>query len=153
VTKLYFPPEEGGSAPLRITLTPQVRFEEVDSLGIVWHGRYPGYFEDARVALCDKFGIGYMDFFRNGFSAPIRQIHVDYLRPLRFGDVFSIEGILHWTFAARINMEFILRDATQAVATTGFTVQLILDADGRLLLAPPTFHRAFLDEWRRGSLS
>ena len=30
----------------------EIRFNEVDSMGIVWHGSYPLYFEDAR----EEFG-------------------------------------------------------------------------------------------------
>lgn len=151
--KPYFPAEAGAPDPLRITVSRQVRFEEVDPLGIVWHGRYPGYFEDARVALSDRYGIGYMDFYGQGIITPIRQLHIDYVRPLHFKDIFSIEAVLHWTAATRINMEFILRDETQVVTTTGFTVQLMLDTNGDTLLAPPALYRAFTDRWKKDTLS
>ena len=81
--KRYFPAEAGAPDPLRITVSRQVRFEEVDPLGIVWHGRYPGYFEDARVALSDRYGVGYMDFYGQGIITPIRQLQLDDLRPNR----------------------------------------------------------------------
>ena len=79
-----------------------VTLEEVDPLGIVWHGRYPSYFEDARVALGNRFGIGYMDFYEKGIVTPIKKMHVDYHLPLTFQQPFTIEGILHWTEAARL---------------------------------------------------
>jgi acyl-CoA thioester hydrolase len=131
----------------------QVRFEEVDSLGIVWHGRYSSYFEDARVALGDRFGIGYMDFYRNGVAAPIRKLHIDYFLPLRFQEPFTIEAILHWTEASRLNIEFVLRNRDGAVTTTGYTVQMMLDAAGNLLLVPPPFYRDFMERWRRGEFA
>ncbi|MBP2673542.1 MAG: thioesterase superfamily protein [Deltaproteobacteria bacterium] len=149
----YFPPGEGAPAPLRAAASRQVRFEEVDSLGIVWHGRYSSYFEDARVALGDRFGIGYMDFYRNGVAAPIRKLHVDYFLPLRFQETFTIEAILHWTEACRLNIEFVLRNRDGAVATTGYTVQMMLDAAGNLLLVPPPFYREFMERWRRGEFA
>ena len=37
-----------------------IRFHEVDSLRIVWHGHYLKYFEDGREAFGRKYGIGYM---------------------------------------------------------------------------------------------
>ena len=37
-----------------------IRFSEVDSMNIVWHGSYPLYFEDAREAFGQKYGLGYM---------------------------------------------------------------------------------------------
>ncbi len=41
--KPYFQPVPGGPPPLRMIVKRQVRFEEVDSMGIVWHGHYAGY--------------------------------------------------------------------------------------------------------------
>ena len=40
----------------------RVRFSEVDSMQIVWHGEYVRYFEDGREA-CGRecAGLGYMD--------------------------------------------------------------------------------------------
>jgi acyl-CoA thioester hydrolase len=127
-----------------------VRFEEVDALGIVWHGRYPSYFEDGRVLLGEQFGIGYMDFYHQGIAAPIKQMHVDYMRPLRFGEPFTIEAILHWSDAARLNHEFILRNAAGEVTTTGYTVQLMMDKDDNVLMVSPHFYVEFRQRWQAG---
>ena len=149
----YFTAEEGAPAPLRASVPRRVRFEEVDPLGIVWHGRYASYFEDGRVALTDRYGIGYLDFHEKGVVAPIRKLHVDYFRSLRFRETFTVEAVLHWTEATRLNMEFILRNEAGEVTTTGYTVQMMLDADRNLLMLPPPFYREFLDRWRKGELA
>lgn len=39
-----------------------IRFSEVDSMNVVWHGSYPLYFEDAREAFGRKYGLGYLVF-------------------------------------------------------------------------------------------
>lgn len=135
--KPYFSTAPGDPAPLRQTVQRRVRFEEVDPLGIVWHGRYPSYLEDARVAVCETFGIGYMDLYAAGVLAPIKKMHLDYHRPLRFGQVCSIEGALHFTEAARINYSCSIRDEAERLCTTGYTVQLMLDADEVLQMVPP----------------
>lgn len=38
-----------------------VRFSEIDSLGILWHGHYIKYFEDGREAFGAEYNLGYMD--------------------------------------------------------------------------------------------
>ena len=149
----YFNTEEGAPAPLRAAVSGRVRFEEVDPLGIVWHGRYASYFEDARVALTDRYGIGYLDLYEKEVVAPIRKLHVDYFRSLRFRETFTVEAVLRWTEAPCLNMEFTIQNEAREVTTTGYTVQLMLDADRNLLLLPPPFYRAFLDRWRRGGLA
>lgn len=151
--KPYFPRQADAPEPLRMTVARTVRFEEVDPLSIVWHGRYPSYFEDGRVLLGERYGIGYMDFYDNGILAPIKQMHVDYHRPLHFREEFTIEAILHWSEAARLNHEFILRDSGEQVATTGYTVQMMMDPDKNILLVPPEFYQQFLERWRNGELT
>ena len=149
----YFPARQGDHPPpLRARVQRRVRFEEVDPLGIVWHGRYPSYFEDARVLLGERYGIGYDDFRAHQVLAPIKKLHIDYVKPLRFGEEFSIEGVLHWAEAARLNFEFVIRDAREQVTTTGFSVQLLLDPSGEVLMAHPPFCQAFRERWRAGEL-
>ena len=43
----------------------EIRFSEIDSMGVVWHGSYTLYFEDAREAFGQKYGLGYMTFFES----------------------------------------------------------------------------------------
>ena len=150
--RAYFPVRPGAPPPLRRTVQRRVRFEEVDALGIVWHGRYPSYAEDGRVALYEACGIGYLDFYRNGVIAPVKKMHLDFHRPLRFGDLVSIEGILHWNDAARLDFEFAIRDDQARLAAGGYSVQLMLDNQENLLLFPPPFYQEFRARWRSGEL-
>ncbi len=152
-SKPYFPVRPDQPPPLRATVERRVRFEEVDPLGIVWHGRYPSYFEDARVALGELYGIGYLDFYRQGILAPIKKMHFDYQRPLRFGDLFTVEGILHWSDAVRLNFEFVIRNSLGAVATTGYTVQMLIDREENVLLLHPPFFADFRARWQAGELA
>jgi acyl-CoA thioester hydrolase len=151
--KPYFRVVPGAPSPLRLTVNRQVRFEEVDSMGIVWHGRYPSYFEDGRVALGRKYGISYADFIREETPVPVRQMQIDYCHPLRFEDEFAIETRLHWSDAARINFEYSLHNTEGRLVATGCTVQLMLDRELNLLLEPPPFFAKFLERWRRGDLA
>lgn len=136
---------------MQVTVKCRVRFEEVDSVGIVWHGRYPSYFEDARVALGNKYGISYFDFIYHKSPIPIRQIGIDFLEPLFFEDEIEVEAILHWSPAAKLNFEYIIRK-DEKVVCTGYTVQLMLDKSFQLLLAPPSFYTDFMEKWNKGLL-
>ena len=150
--KPYFIDQKDAPKPLRIQVKRRVRFEEVDALGIVWHGRYASYFEDARSALGENFGIGYLDLYRNGIVAPIKKLHMDYHRTLMFPEEFSIEGILHWSDAARINYEFIIRDSKGSIVTTGYSVQIMLDMENNLYMVSPPFYQEFCKRWKAGEL-
>jgi acyl-CoA thioester hydrolase len=153
MSRRYFTEQPGAPLPLRLTVERQVRFEEVDPLNIVWHGRYPSFFEDARVALGEKYGIGYLQCYRQGILAPIKKLHLDYLRPLSFPETFSIEAILHFSPAARLNFEFVVRNRERQVSTTGYTVQMMVDLEQNIMLIPPPLLRDFLERWQKGELS
>lgn len=151
--KPYFRGSPGDPPPLRCRVERQVRFEEVDVLGIVWHGRYASWLEDGRTAICARHGIGYMDLYANGVLAPIKQMHIDYHHPLRFDESCVIEGVLHYSEAARINFSCTIRNQEGRVCTTGYSVQLLLDPQRNLQMTPPPFYRAFLDRWLEGRLA
>ncbi len=150
--KPYFPLSGDSIEPLKMTIKRRVRFEEVDAIGIVWHGRYPSFFEDARAALGAAYGVGYLDFYNHAVLAPIKKLHIDYHRPLKFDESFSVTGVLHWSEAARINYEFIVRNAGGETATTGYSVQMMLDPNGEILVVPPPFYQEFCSRWKRGEL-
>lgn len=139
--------------PLQATATRTVRFQEVDLLGVVWHGRYVEYFEDGRCALGKAYGLDYKDFFREGFKAPIVKIEIEYKHPLFLDDVFSTETSLLWTEAVRLNHIYVLkRNSDGQVLARGKTVQLLLDRDDKLLLAWPRYFLRFRKNWRQGTL-
>ena len=151
--KMYFPSEPGMPIPLEANTSRRVRFEEVDVLGVVWHGRYPSYFEDARVALGSKYGVGYLDLYHQGIVTPIKQAHVEYMLPLHFDEEFTVIARLHYTEAARMNLSYEILNAEGRTATTGYTVQLFMETDHSLLMAPPPFYQDFLARWRAGELT
>lgn len=150
--KPYFQKMKDDPAPLRCRVKRRVRFEEVDALGIVWHGRYPSYFEDARAALGEKYGVGYLDFYEHKVIAPIKKMHIDYNQSLKFQEDFCIDAIMHWSEAARINHEYIIYNSDGEEITTGYTVQVMLDMDNNLLMVSPTFYKEFLEKWKKGEL-
>ena len=148
----YFPDQPDAPASLIAETTRRVRFEEVDLLGIVWHGRYPSYLEDGRNAAGVKFGCTYQDFTDNKVMAPLVQMHLDYLAPLRFDETIRIETTIHWSDALRLNYSYRIFGPEEKLVTRGYTVQLLTDFSGELLLTPPDWLQEFKDKWQQGLL-
>lgn len=87
---------------LEVSKEFEIRFSEVDSMNIVWHGSYTLYFEDARETFGAKYGLGYMDIFCNGYYAPLVDLQFHYKRPLAYGMKPLIKIIYRATEAAKI---------------------------------------------------
>jgi len=123
------------------TIEQDVRFSEVDSLGIVWHGHYLRYFEDGREAFGKKYNLGYLDFYSNGYVVPIVNVQCDYKRFLRYGDRILIETTYMPCEPAKIIFNYRLINAgTGETVVTGSTLQVFLSRDDLVLqLTNPDF--------------
>lgn len=127
--------------------TVRVRFSEVDSMNVVWHGGYVRYFEDGRESFGLRYpGLGYMDIAASGYTAPIVKLELDFIQPLRYGDTAVVETRYIETEAAKICFEYeIRRESDGAVAATGSTMQVFVRPEGELELVNPEFYL----EWKR----
>ena len=122
----------------------QVRFSDVDSMGVVWHGNYVKYFEDGREAFGDQFGINYLDFYREGVLIPLVKITCDFKRPLKYGDNAVIETRYVNCDAAKLQYDYtIYRNNTNEIVATGSTIQVFLNSEMELLLEYPPFFTAW----------
>jgi len=124
----------------------EIRFSEVDSMGIVWHGAYALYFEDAREKFGKEFNLEYLYMREQGFYAPLVELHFEYKRPLKYKDRVKIEIEYRLTDAAKLIFDYTIRslDDNQIVAT-GYSVQVFLDMDFNLMWGNPPF----IEQWKR----
>jgi len=123
-----------------------VRFSEVDSMNIVWHGAYSLYFEDAREEFGKQFGLEYLYIYKQGFYAPLVQLHFDYKRPLKYKERGKVEIVFRNTDAAKIIFDYkIFSCDNNDLIATGHTVQVFLDKDYNLLWYVPDF----IIQWKK----
>lgn len=148
----YFERQTGDPAPLIVSCERRVRFEEIDVLGMVWHGRYASYFEDGRIAFGDSYGLSYQSFSENKTMAPVVQLHLDFKLPLRFDEKITIETSLFWSDSVRLNFAYSIMSQAGHLAASGYTVQLLTDPAGAVLLVAPDWLETFKIKWREGSL-
>jgi acyl-CoA thioester hydrolase len=133
---------------LEHTTIVRVRFHEVDSLRIVWHGHYVTYFEEARRGFGRQYGLDYPVFREHGIAAPVVQLRVDYLAPARVGDVLDVQARLLQSESAKLEFEFaIRRQGTDRLLATGSTLQVFTTPEGELLLQWPPLMRERYREW------
>lgn len=125
----------------------EIRFSEVDSMNIVWHGSYPLYFEDAREAFGKEFGLGYMTIFNSGFYAPLVELHFKYKKPLVYGMKPEIRITYIPTAAAKIVFDYEIIDQTDGtVFATGRSIQVFMDRNYQLVWDTPEFYRKWKEE-------
>ncbi len=102
----------------------RTRFAETDAMGIIHHGAYAPYLEEARIAMLRTAGHPYDDVRATGIDLTVLEMAVRYRRPLRFDDVVTV------------------RSAVRAVGRTTFQIDYRLEVDGELRATAATVHGA-----------
>jgi acyl-CoA thioester hydrolase len=127
----------------------RVKFSEVDSLRIVWHGHFIRYFEDGREMFGKQYGIGYMDLLNAGLIAPIVRASCDYFEPAKYGDDLIVNVRLYERESAKIHYYYeITRSDSDTLLASGETIQAFLDLNLDLILTLPDFMKAFYERWK-----
>lgn len=104
-----------------------VEFYDVDSMLIVWHGNYVKYMEKARCALLDKIGYGYLVMAASGYSFPIVDIRVKYVRSLHFGErVRAVAQLAEYETCIKIKFEFYNAESGE-LTTKAESTQMAVD--------------------------
>jgi len=138
-------------APITVEIRRCVHFSEVDVMGIVWFGRYPAYFEEGAEEIGRQCGLTYEDFYKAELRAPIVKLHTDFIKPLRLGEEFTIRAVLVWDEGSRLNTEYYLLKQDGSLASSGYTVQLLTDANsGEVRITPPDLLERCHGKWKAG---
>lgn len=122
-----------------------IRFNEVDALGIVWHGNYVKYFEDGREAFGEKYELNFQKVYINeGFVTPIVSVECNYKQSLKYGDRAIVQTRYIPSRASKIVFEYsIFRASDRVLMTTGKTVQVFVSREGELFYTVPEFFAAW----------
>ena len=131
---------------LTLTIPVRVRFSEVDSLQMTWHGSYVKFLEDAREAFGVKYGLEYMYMYNSGYVAPIVDMHLQYKQSIAYGEQILIEITYVPTRAAKIVFDYkIYRKSDMTLAVIANTIQLFQDRSGVFEVSNPDFYT----EWKK----
>lgn len=127
-----------------------IKFSEVDSLRVVWHGHYVRYLEDGREAFGRQYGLGYLDIYSHGLAVPLVDLQLNYKRVLAYGDTAVIETTFVITPAAKIIFEYTVSSASHGyIACTGRSTQVFMDpVNKELHITNPPFYEAWKKQWQ-----
>ena len=115
-----------------------VAFHDVDMVGVVWHGHYLRYLENARWALMNRLDYGLERMIASGYAWPIVDLQARYVKPARFGDRLRARATLvEWEHRLAVN--YLLTGASDGTRILrARTVQVAVDVrSGELQFACP----------------
>ena len=112
----------------------RVRYEETDTMGVVYYSKYYVWMEVGRVSLLRDIGFGYSEWVRHELQFPVVQSHADYKAPARFDDEVLVKTKIAsiGTKSIRFENEIYKLPEMQLLAT-GHTVHALMDKGGKTI--------------------
>lgn len=74
-------------------LRKRVLPQHTDHAGVVWHGTYVAWFEEARVEALVQAGLAYADLAGTGVEMPVVSLQINYFKSLGHGDLVVLESV------------------------------------------------------------
>ncbi len=128
---------------MRLSLTPSLdpadypfshqvrtRFAETDAMGVIHHGSYLAYLEEARVAWLRHRGRPYGEVRREGVDLAVLEVALRYRRPLHFDELVDVHLVVGAQTRTTFQIAYLLTVAGE-VRASAVTVHGAVGPDGR----------------------
>jgi acyl-CoA thioester hydrolase len=107
-----------------------VRFNEVDSYQVAWHGHYVAWMEIGRNELARRFGMAADQLAEAGFLGPVVTLELKYLRPARFNDQLTVKTTVQRNETPTVEFRSVILGADGLPCARGVTVHALTDRNG-----------------------
>jgi len=95
----------------------EVPFHDADPMGVTWHGNYFRYLETARAALLDNIGYNVRQMTASGYTWPIVDARVKYVKTTTFGQRLRVRATLE-EYENRLKIAYTITDSESGELVT-----------------------------------
>jgi acyl-CoA thioester hydrolase len=140
----------------RWLLQRRVLPQHTDHAGVMWHGAYLAWLEEARVEALAAVGLAYSELSARGFELPVVRLTIDYRQSLLHGEAVQLWSELLPRRGLKLpwHSQFVKADGVVAAEAAVELVLIERSADGgevpRLLRRPPADLARALEALARG---
>lgn len=118
----------------------KVQYYETDQMGIVHHSNYIRWFEESRVDLLEKMGIGYKQMEEAGVISPVLEVSAQYRSMTHFSDNVIVKVRLTKYNGIRMELRYEITDRESGeLRCEGESQHCFLDVQGK----PATLKRIY----------
>lgn len=124
----------------------RVQPHHTDYAGVVWHGTYIAWMEEARVECLRSIGIEFADLVALGCDLPVVELSIRYHRAIQLGATVIVKTRMTEVTGVRMNWDFgIISTDGKELYTTAKVTLVALDRErGKIMRQlPPSIKDAF----------
>lgn len=104
------------------------RYEETDQMGVIYHGNYIVWFEQARSGLFRSLGYPYKRLEDEGYWIPVIEVGCKYIAPAKYDEEVYVKASIAKHSGVRIELKYEVYDAsTEQLLVEGFTKHATTD--------------------------
>jgi acyl-CoA thioester hydrolase len=124
----------------------RVQPHHTDYAGVVWHGTYITWLEEARVEALRAAGIEYADLVAMGCELPVVELSIRYHRPLKMGMTAVVKARMLAMKGVRVNWDYqiLSLDGTEHYLSAQVTLVTIERKQGKIMRRLPSALEAAL---------
>lgn len=132
----------------KVSTSIEVRYQETDQMGVVYHANYLVWFEIGRTKFIEKLGFQYAEMEEYGVVSPVIDVKISFKKPIRYGNRAIVETWLENYDGLRTVYSYHIKNTNQEVAVSGTTEHVIVKKDSfrplSLRKAFPDWHQAYM---------
>ncbi|WP_440895528.1 acyl-CoA thioesterase [Amphibacillus sp. Q70] len=126
----------------KVTTDIQVRYQETDQMGVVYHANYLVWFEIGRTAFIEALGLSYAEMEKEGVVSPVTHVEIDYKHPIHYGEPAFVETWIDHYDGLRTTYGYQVTNERGKVAVTGKTDHVVVNKES---FRPISVRRKFPD--------
>lgn len=122
----------------------RVRYGETDQMGVVYHGNYALYFEEARTEALRHIDVTYKSLEEFGVMMPVVSLQTDFKRPARYDDLLTIKSAMKELPTVKLELFYeVYNEAGVLLATGSSTLAFIDKQTKRPVRCPEHLYQKF----------
>ncbi len=117
----------------------QIRYDEVDKMGYVYHGNYAKYYHISRTELLRKIGICDKEMENHNIILPVTEMSIKYIKPMYYDDIITIKTSLQNIPTSRMIFHHVVLNHNNEVINQAESTVAFVDIDTRKPIRAPQF--------------
>lgn len=117
----------------------QIRYDEVDKMGYVYHGNYAKYYHISRTELFRKLGFSDKKLEDLKILMPIIELNIKYIKPIYYDDIITITTFLKKIPDSRVKFYHEVRNVDDELINEATSTLVFVDMKTRLPMRVPLF--------------
>ncbi len=115
-----------------------VYYADTDAYGVVWHGTYLRWMEQARVELCRELGIDLVSMKENDVVIPVTNINIRYKASAKLDEKILVETTISKVSPITVTFNQIIKNKeTDKVYTIADVEVVAVNGEGRIYRRMP----------------